>query len=819
MPHHAICIQMHVSLESAGLIGSTVRIILIPLVSYVYARIVLKLDIIFKSTTFSWHDLELSTFLTHVLVSFVAYLFAWFACALRSKTLVIPMLLSTPISFGWYIMSAEWRHHSVFPFVDDYLIKWNISHYAVIVLVGFLLFISQYLAFSYYLSQHSDDVLAKEEKLFWMPRYNSVFLEQHFVLNKKIATTSNAPVSDSTAEDQGNEQNFKNYHIFICSTMYHEKEYEMRQLLESINEIATTSPEQNNRYHKYESHIFFDNACSGKYLNNYVMQLLGLLQETLGISPTKNCLILSMPYGIQLKYKLKDSHIPFVIHLKDRNKVKVKKRWSQVMYMNYIIRHRLIPYGGDIPLETAFILTTDADIEFRCDSVLALLDILTTNNDVGAVCARTHPLGDGPVVWYQKFDYAIGHWFQKSAEHVLGSVLCCPGCFSVFRVSALERNFKHPKKKSVVEIYGSNVENGFDFLTKDMGEDRWLCTLLIQDGWRLEYSAVSQDSTHCPDNFEEFYKQRRRWIPSTIANLAEVIGNYDKITPNNDSITILFILYQFLIVFSSLISPATVILIIVTGLRAIDESLDEVSLIVVLSIISVLYGALCVYATDNTQLMAAKVLTLIFAIIMAVVISGVVTDTLNAAVNGNPTEPDDDSNNNDDMSNFTNTNQTTNNHFQFPVGISVIYTSLFAVTFTVAGFLHFDEIFCLFHFIWYLLCLPSGYLFLLIYSVCNINNEKWGTREEANPKDNDSVGWVDYFFGLWYKILDTCIKCIKRKSPTEPEKPDAQSTPLVIDHKEDDLHPQPKLTEDVKRWLEKIECDVRKFNIVVALFL
>ena len=451
-------------------------------------------------------------------------------------------------------------------------------------------------------------------------------------------------------------------------------------------------------------------------------------------------------------------------------------------------------------------LTTGADIEFTCDSVVALLDILARDGGVGAVCARTHPLGDGPVVWYQKFDYAIGHWFQKAAEHILGSVLCCPGCSSVFRVLALERNddgeqVVNGEGKSVLETYGSSVENGFDFLTKDMGEDRWLCTLLIQDGWRLEYSAVSQDSTYCPDNFEEFYKQRRRWIPSTLANLAEVIGNYDRITANNDSITMLFILYEFLIVFSSLISPATVILIIVTGLRAIDESLDEISLIVVLSIVSVLYGALCVYATDKTQLMAAKVLTLIFSIIMAVVISGVVTDTINSAINGNPTGPH---SNNNDMSNHTN---NTDHHFQFPVGISVIYTGIFAATFTIAGFLHFDEIFCLFHFIWYLLCLPSGYLFLLIYSVCNINNEKWGTREEASPKNGDLVGWVDYFVSLWHKFLDSfCIKCFKRKPPTVPEEPSDQ--PTTVNHKVDDLHPEPKLSEGVINWLEEIRCDV-----------
>ena len=29
------------------------------------------------------------------------------------------------------------------------------------------------------------------------------------------------------------------------------------------------------------------------------------------------------------------------------------------------------------------------------------------------------------------------------------------------------------------------------FIQYDMGEDRWLCTLLLKQGWRVEYSAAS----------------------------------------------------------------------------------------------------------------------------------------------------------------------------------------------------------------------------------------------------------------------------------------------------------------------------------------
>lgn len=41
------------------------------------------------------------------------------------------------------------------------------------------------------------------------------------------------------------------------------------------------------------------------------------------------------------------------------------------------------------------------------------------------------------MVWYQQFEYAISHWLQKATEHVIGCVLCSPGCFSLFRGSAI----------------------------------------------------------------------------------------------------------------------------------------------------------------------------------------------------------------------------------------------------------------------------------------------------------------------------------------------------------------------------------------------
>lgn len=133
--------------------------------------------------------------------------------------------------------------------------------------------------------------------------------------------------------------------------------------------------------------------------------------------------------------------------------------------------------------------------------------------------------GSGPVVWFQKFEYAVGHWLQKTAEHVLGCVMCSPGCFSMFRgVALMDVNvMKRYTTKATEPIHYIQWDQGL-FLKKNiqiaqlrflintiycLGEDRWLCTLLLKRGWRIEFSAASDSYTFAPEEFKEFYNQRR----------------------------------------------------------------------------------------------------------------------------------------------------------------------------------------------------------------------------------------------------------------------------------------------------------------------
>lgn len=173
----------------------------------------------------------------------------------------------------------------------------------------------------------------------------------------------------------------------------------------------------------------------------------------------------------------------------------------------------------------------------------------------------------GPMVWFQTFEYAIGHWLQKSTEHTIGSVLCSPGCFSLFRARALMEH-------NVMRKYAIQSTEPRHYVQYDQGEDRWLCTLILQAGYRVsgfffviisirtehnfcsnwsnvlnqvEYSAASDSYTHAPETFNEFYNQRRRWIPSTIANIFDLLATAEETRKGNPHISWLYIAYQWVL--------------------------------------------------------------------------------------------------------------------------------------------------------------------------------------------------------------------------------------------------------------------------------
>ncbi|CAF3445896.1 unnamed protein product [Rotaria sp. Silwood1] len=476
--------------------------------------------------------------------------------------------------------------------------------------------------------------LAFTERLFVSPRYCATLLEQSLMMNRRrnerdeLLTGIYDEMSTTNGESEFDEQSMEELSmekklsadvhtkIYSCATMWHETETEMLQLLKSIMRLDSDQCARRTArnylhlkdldYYEYEGHIFFDDAMeeddnNEQVPNKFVQQLLGVVDRAataihqcpMKIPPPYKT---PTPYGGRLTWVLPGGNF-LIAHIKDKTKIRHKKRWSQVMYMYYLLGYRLF---GDlniieklykrkrkknssknksklfkgfgnllnnmdnkkrIQMENTYLLALDGDVDFHPEAVRLLVDRMKKNKKVGAACGRIHPIGSGPVVWYQKFEYAIGHWLQKAAEHILGCVMCSPGCFSLFRGSALMDDH-------VLRTYCTKSVEARHYVQYDQGEDRWLCTLLLQEGYRVEYCAASDALTYAPESFHEFFNQRRRWVPSTIANIIDFLAEYKRIVIVNDSISYLYIIYQLFLMVSTVLGPATVLLMIIGAFNA-----------------------------------------------------------------------------------------------------------------------------------------------------------------------------------------------------------------------------------------------------------
>ncbi|XP_072362113.1 chitin synthase chs-1-like [Scyliorhinus torazame] len=266
--------------------------------------------------------------------------------------------------------------------------------------------------------------------------------------------------------------------------------------------------------------------------------------------------------------------------------------------------------------ENTYILALDGDTGFQPSAIILLVDRLRRYPGVGAACGRIHPTGTGPMVWYQKFEYAVGHWLQKTAEHVLGCVLCSPGCFSLYRAAALMDD-------NVVKKYTTKATEGHHFVQYDQGEDRWLCTLLLQQGWRVEYNAASDAYTNAPQEFKEFYNQRRRWVPSTLANTIDLLNSGAQTSRRNHSISKLYILYQIIGTAASILGPATVVLMIAGAFNFVFGWNGNAALAFGI-LPPAIYLLICYKVKSDTQITIAAVMSIFYAFLMIATILSIV---------------------------------------------------------------------------------------------------------------------------------------------------------------------------------------------------
>ncbi|KAK0549778.1 Chitin synthase, class 3 [Tilletia horrida] len=191
---------------------------------------------------------------------------------------------------------------------------------------------------------------------------------------------------------------------------------------------------------------------------------------------------------------------------------------------------------GVSPDNYEIVLMVDADTKVFPDSLSRMVSCMVEDPEIMGLCGETKIANKAEtwVTMIQVFEYYISHHQNKAFEACFGGVTCLPGCFSAYRIKAPKgpNGYWVPilANPDIVEHYSENV---VDTLHKKnlllLGEDRYLTTLMLKTFPKRKMMFVPQAvcKTVVPDTFWILLSQRRRWINSTVHNLAELIQVQD----------------------------------------------------------------------------------------------------------------------------------------------------------------------------------------------------------------------------------------------------------------------------------------------------
>ncbi|KAM8766238.1 chitin synthase chs-2-like [Acanthopagrus schlegelii] len=628
----------------------------------------------------------------------------------------------------------------------------------------------------------------RTQDLFIRRLYEGAFIEQSLLLNTRF---------DIQTKHKTKKQRDKTM-MYLCATMWHETYDEMLNIIISIFRLDKYRPKVDPNFNDmtFEAHILFDDAfqdvkgSQGRHLNKYAENLVEVFTEVYGIfknidekffrkqQQIPDQTVLRTPYGGRLVITMPHGN-NIVVHFKDKELIRHKKRWSQIMYLYYLLGWKLMnkyyqrwqnnedeqQLKEELQREkhNTYLLALDGDTDFQPAAVMLLIDRLKMYPRVGAACGRIHPTGSGPAVWFQKFEYAVSHWLQKTAEHVFGCVLCSPGCFSLFRAAALMDD-------NVMKRYATKSTEASHYIQYDQGEDRWLCTLLMKQGWRVEYNAASDAYTNAPEDFKELYNQRRRWGPSTMANVVDLLGSANVISRKNPSLSKPFMFYQLFNMTSAILAPATICLMI-AGCFTFIFSIDGTLSLVLAVIPPAIYLGLSFKLKADTQIHIAAVMSIIYAFLMLVVTMSIIGAMVKEKTILTP---------------------------------SSLFVVIMAIIYIITALLHPQEIQLVFHGFLYILCIPSAYLLLTIYSMVNMNNVSWGTRETkpaagAEKSQTTAPQTTTQKAKSAFHRLFSWLKCCKKSSRQSVERQVIVSQEnMDSESAQPELLPQNTIVEDIR---------------------
>ncbi|KAK1907735.1 hypothetical protein P3342_006064 [Pyrenophora teres f. teres] len=250
-------------------------------------------------------------------------------------------------------------------------------------------------------------------------------------------------------------------------------------------------------------------------------------------------------------YEFEGNVVPYIVVVKmgkesEQHKSKPGnrgKRDSQILLMSFLNRvhhrsamnplelemfHQINNIIGVDPELYEYLLMIDADTMVKPDSLNRLVASCANDSKIAGICGETSLENENGSWWtmIQVYEYYISHHLSKAFESLFGSVTCLPGCFTMYRLRTADKGKPLIISDKIIKDYADCI---VDTLHKknllSLGEDRYLTTLMTKYFPQMSYKFIpdAYALTAAPDTWSILLSQRRRWINSTIHNLAELV--------------------------------------------------------------------------------------------------------------------------------------------------------------------------------------------------------------------------------------------------------------------------------------------------------
>lgn len=151
-------------------------------------------------------------------------------------------------------------------------------------------------------------------------------------------------------------------------------------------------------------------------------------------------------------------------------------------------------------------VTVDSDSIVEKDTLRNLVSPFVTNENCGAVAGNVRVLNNKKAIIPRMLNvsFVFSFEFIRSAQSVLGSVLCTPGALAAYR------------SKAVMNCLPEWINQTFMGQPTDIGEDRAMTNMILKQGYHVLFQRNAYVLTNIPEKFSSLHKMFTRWERSNV---------------------------------------------------------------------------------------------------------------------------------------------------------------------------------------------------------------------------------------------------------------------------------------------------------------